>query len=101
MESLSWEDRDGTRWIELEGELDHPACLALRERFHKIVVDGEGDVMVVLDGVSFLSSMAVGLLLKARETLLAEGRALKLTGIQPPVRKALRMMNLSSVFKEV
>ena len=101
MESMSWEDRDGGRWVMLEGELDHAACLELRERFDRAVDGGEGDVVVVLEGVSFLCSMAVGLLLSARERLQESGRRLRLNGIQPAVRDALDLMKLGDVFDEV
>ena len=101
METISWEDRDGARWIALEGELDHEGCALVRERFGSAVREGEGDVVVVLEGVTFLSSMGVGMLLRARETLEKQGRRLKLTGIGTAVRRALELMNLTEVFELV
>jgi len=100
METISWEDRqDGTRWIVLEGELDHEGCAIVRERFADSVREGRGDVVVVLEGVTFLSSMGVGMLLRAREVLNERGRKLKLSGIRTPVRRALELMNLVGVFE--
>jgi len=88
METISWEDRDGARWIALEGELDHEGCALVRERFGSAVREGEGDVVVVLEGVTFLSSMGVGMLLRARETLEKQGRRL----YQDPRRQVLRAL---------
>jgi len=101
METISWEDREGARWIALEGELDHQACLDVRDRFHEAVADGEGEVVVVIEGVTFLSSMAVGMLLKARAALQEQDRALKLSGVTKSVRRALEMMSLTNVFDEL
>jgi anti-anti-sigma factor len=101
METISWQDRDGARWIALEGELDHEGCHVVRERFEGAVRDGQGDVVVALDGVTFLSSMGVGMLLKARETLAQRGRRLKLSGVRTPVRRALDLMNLTKVFEQI
>ncbi len=100
METVAWEDREGARWITLEGELDNEAVLGLRDRFEEAVAGGEGDVVVVVAGVTFLSSMAVGLLLKARETLAAKDRTLKLAGLKPKTRRILDLMNLTGVFDE-
>jgi len=101
VETISWQDKDGARWIALEGELDHEGCGLIRDRFDGAVRDGKGDIIVVMDGVTFLASMGVGMLLKARETLAAQGRKLKLSGVRTPVKKALELMNLLKVFEQV
>jgi anti-anti-sigma factor len=101
METISWQDRDGARWIALEGELDHEGCHVVRPEFEAAVRDGKSDVVVALDGVTFLSSMGIGMLLKAREQLTQRGKKLKLTGIRTPVRRALELMNLTKVFDEI
>lgn len=100
-ETISWNDRDGARWISLEGELDHEGCAEIRDRFDEAVREGEGDVIVEMGGVTFLASMGVGMLLKARETLAGQGRKIKLAGVRTPVRKALELMNLLKVFEQV
>ena len=101
MDTISWSDRDGTRWIELDGELDHPRCLELRDRFQEAVEGGEGDVILVLAGVTFLGSMAIGMMLRARQTLTEANRALKLSGIPSNVQTALELMNLDDVFDRI
>jgi anti-anti-sigma factor len=101
VETISWKDRDGARWIALEGELDHEGCQTVRDRFDKAVKDGKGDIIVAMEGVTFLASMGVGMLLNARETLATQGRKLKLSGVRNPVRRALELMNLLNVFEQV
>jgi len=101
METISWEDRDGARWIELEGELDNEGVGTVRDRFFGAVKSGEGEVIVRMNGVTFLSSMAVGLLLKARDELHNQDRKLKLSGMTESLRRVLEMMQLTGVFEEV
>jgi len=101
MKTFSWEDRDGERWIQLEGELDQQECLALQDRLHEAVAEGDWDVVLVLDGVSFMGSMAIGLLIKERNLLVKQGRALKLSGLRPGIRRIFQEMNLLEVFGEI
>jgi len=100
METVSWEDRDGVRWIELEGELDHEVCLELKDRLAE-AASGDGEVVIVMDGVSFLGSMGIGILLNLHQKLQAQGRAMRLKGIRPAIRTVLDSMNLLTVFLEV
>jgi anti-anti-sigma factor len=101
MQTMSWEDREDARWVTFEGDLDGSGCLLLKEQFQEAVTGAQGDVVVALEGVSFLSSMGVGLLLQARESLQGRGSLLRLHGVQRPVRRALELMNLVGVFPEV
>ncbi|MHC4972660.1 MAG: STAS domain-containing protein [Planctomycetota bacterium] len=101
MQAISWEDREGARWVTLEGDLDGSGCLLIKDQFQEAVSGAQGDVILALEGVSFLSSMGVGLLLQARDSLQTGGHQLRLHGVQRPVRRALELMNLVGVFPEV
>ncbi len=102
METITWGDQaGGSRWIQLEGELDSAGTLKVKEQFQAAVSEGEGDIVVVMSGVTFLSSMGVGLLLRTREELSKGGRTLKLSGVPSAVRTALELMNVGAVFEEV
>ena len=101
MESVTWEDREGVRWIELEGELDQEACHAIRDKFEQAVAAGEGDICVVMGGVTFICSMAIGMLVNAHQMLVKKDRALQLYGLRPGTRTILDEMNLLELFKEV
>ena len=101
METISWEDRDGVRWIQLEGELDHEVCAELREHLDELTDGGDGDVVLVMDGVSFLGSMGIGVLLNQHNKLKKQGRTMRLKGIRPTIRAVLDSMHLLTVFSEV
>ncbi len=101
MEMISWEDRDGARWIELEGELDHEVADTLRERLNEATDGSEEDVVLVLTGVTFLGSMGIGVLLNQHQKLEKQGRAMLLNGIPPVIRMVLDSMNLLTVLREM
>ncbi len=101
MEMISWEDRDGARWIELEGELDHEVADKLRCRLNEATDGSEEDVVLVLTGVTFLGSMGIGVLLNQHQKLAKQGRAMLLNGIPPVIRMVLDSMNLLTVLREM
>ncbi len=98
---MSWEDRDGARWIRLAGELDNPAITDMRARFDETVDRSGDDIVVDMDGVTFVTSVAVGMLIDTKERLKDTGRRLRLTGINSKVRNAFSMMALGDVFEEL
>ena len=98
---ISWEDRDHNLWVVLEGELDHEDCLGIRDEFRDRIHHGGGDVTVVMDRLMFISSMGLGMLVKAAEELKKQGRKLALSGIRPNIRKVLESMQLLDVFAVV
>ncbi len=100
METISLEDRDGVRWIELEGELDHEVCLELRDKLDE-AAGGDADVVIVMSGVSFLGSIGIGILLKLHQKLEKQGRAMHLKAIRPGIRTILDSMHLLTVFQEI
>lgn len=101
MEPFSWEERDGARWIVVEGSLDHGEARALEERFQETVLGGDTDVILVMQGVTFLGSLAVGMMLEARAALEKQGRTLKISAPSEAVNKAFALMKLEDVFEEV
>ncbi|MHC4954133.1 MAG: STAS domain-containing protein [Planctomycetota bacterium] len=95
---ISWEEGDKDLIIALEGELDHQDCLEMRDEFDDRIRKGDGDVIVVMEGVTFLSSMGIGMLVQTSQTLEKQGRTLKLSGIPPNIRKVMESMQLMSFF---
>lgn len=101
MEAIDWQDRNGVRWVELEGELDHDVTLELKERLERAVEGSEGDVILVMEGVTFLCSMAMGLLVSLQKRLEQRDHALYLKELRPAIREILGSMDLLKVFQEL
>ena len=100
METITWQDQDGVRWIELEGELDQTAHLELSEPFMQAVGESDGDVVVMLNGVTFLCSMVIGLFVKGQQELKARGHALRVKGMRPTIRTIFETLNLFELIAE-
>ena len=101
MQKIAWEDREGARWIELEGDIDHEVCDGLSEALLAAVDGGGGDVVLVMAGVTFLGSMGIGVILDLHKRLDDAGRILRLKGLKPSIRTVLDSMNLFEVLREV
>ncbi|MHC4939892.1 MAG: STAS domain-containing protein [Planctomycetota bacterium] len=98
MLTASWEDRENTLWIELNGELDHDDCLKIRDEFNDRIEKGDGDVVIVMRGLTFMSSMGIGMLVKANQRLADQGRTLRLSAMPEKIRKVLDATHLLDVF---
>jgi len=98
MRTISWQDEDTTRWIELDGELDQNIVLDMRDEFLGVVREAPGDVGVLLDGVGFVCSAALGLFVHAREIVAERGGVVKLRGLSASVRKIMADTNLLGQF---
>lgn len=98
MLQASWEDRENKLWIELEGDLDHQDCLDLRDEFQERIAKTEGDVVIVLAGVGFLSSFGIGMMLGASKSLKDRGNQLLLSGTPDRIRNLLTEMGLLDAF---
>jgi anti-anti-sigma factor len=69
----------------------------LRETLLAATMAREGDLLLDLGGVSDFDSSGVQLLLSARLSLQAQGRALRLVAASPAVRDALRTFGLNDL----
>jgi anti-sigma B factor antagonist len=96
--AASREDRAKETWIHLEGELDNEGC----DQVAPILGSASGLNTVVVDmtGVTFVSSMGIGLLLRAHRELRAQGRSLLLHGLRPHIRKSLELVGALRVIPE-
>ena len=103
MDSVTWQDRDGKRWIQLEGELDHQACteIDLQAKLEQALEEGEWDVVVVLEGVTFICSMAIGMLVATGQDLKKQGRQLQLSGLPHKIRELFGTMRLLDQLEEI
>ena len=84
--------------ITVAGEVDIATSPALRDACLEAVNDGAGDVGLDLDGVTFLDSSGISVLVQARQRLAASGRRLELRAVSRPVRRVLEVAGLGPTF---
>jgi len=99
VEPIRWEEKDGCRFIHLAGELDLDVCRRIEPEFRRAVGNGECDVAVTLDDVSFMASRALGLLILAHQVLRESGRRLRLSGQRPMIQKTLDAVGFTKLLE--
>ncbi len=98
---LSWEDRADGRWVFLRGEFDYMGCEELGERFHTVVQEAAGKVVVELSGVKFMGSQGIRLLLNARRSQQSKEQDLNVTGLTSGLKRLFKTTGLDRVIREV
>jgi stage II sporulation protein AA (anti-sigma F factor antagonist) len=92
-------DADGLVLATLEGELDLDSADQVRDSLAAAAGDaGCQFLRVDVSRLSFIDSYALGALVSARNAAAAAGCGLTLADPSPPVRKAIEVTGLASVF---
>jgi len=99
MAQLTVADRGKTRWILLEGELDQSDVLDMKVAFDAAVNGWEGDIVLDLGGVKFLSTLGIGLIVSTQDRLDEDDRVLRLANVPEFIDRTFRTMNLDEVFE--
>ncbi|MHC4956973.1 MAG: STAS domain-containing protein [Planctomycetota bacterium] len=98
---MKWEDRDGERWIHLEGELDHIGTEGLVERLMETADDGNGAVVLDFALVTFVGSPGLRVLLQTHHQLKSNGRKLRVCGLRPGVRRVFATTGIFEAIPEI
>jgi anti-sigma B factor antagonist len=98
-------------WIDVERQSDDRAVVAmtgdadlysapvLRERLTTVIDDGASHVILDLSDTTFLDSMALGVLLRAKKRLALQGGRLDVVVTRPDVRRIFEITMLDRVFE--
>jgi len=101
MQQITVEDRPGSRWITLQGDLDQAEVLHLKREFDQAIEGAVGEIVLDMSQVTFIGSLGIGLILATQEELTDQGRSFKLAGLSAFVEKTLDMMSIADVFERV
>jgi anti-sigma B factor antagonist len=92
-------ERNGYSVLAVSGEVDVATVPRLREQLHGLVAQGSNKIVVDLDGVDFLDSTGLGVLVGALKRVRgSEGGELHLVCTQPRIRKVFEVTGLTKVF---
>jgi anti-sigma B factor antagonist len=83
--------------LTVRGEIDVHTAPLLRRRLHDVVEQGEHRVVVHLDGVTFMDSTGLGVLLGAHQAQVATGGFFELVCSDPRLLRILRITGLHQV----
>lgn len=90
--------RPGTAVLTLEGDADLHSANELNARLGAAIDSGAVLLVVDLSRVTFIDSMALGVLLEAMKLLRARGGALRIVGPRPDVRRIFEITLLDRIF---
>jgi anti-sigma B factor antagonist len=84
--------------VEVKGEIDVYTAPKLREKLIELVSEGSHNVVVNLEGVDFLDSTGLGVLVGGLKRVRAHDGSLRLVCTQERILKIFRITGLTKVF---
>ncbi|MBK5227509.1 MAG: STAS domain-containing protein [Actinobacteria bacterium] len=84
--------------VDVKGEIDVYTAPKLREKLIELVSEGSYDVVVNLEGVDFLDSTGLGVLVGALKRVKAHDGGLSLVCTQDKILKIFKITGLTKVF---
>ncbi len=100
VENLLLETTDSGSWtvVEVKGEVDLYTAPRLKERIADLTTQGRSQLAVDLEGVEFMDSTGLGVLIGGLKRCREAGGTLALLRPREPVRKVLSITGLDKVF---
>ena len=95
---LEVSERGGWVVLAVTGEVDVATAPRLRERLVSLVADGHHRIVVDLDGVDFLDSTGLGVLVGALKRVRTHDGELALVCTKPRILKGFEITGLTRVF---
>ena len=91
-------EHDGVSVVEVRGEVDVSTAPRLRQALMELAAEGRCDVVVVLDGVEFLDSTGLGVLVSGLKRFRTMGGDLILVCTRPRLLRVLELTRLDRAF---
>ncbi len=89
---------EGIPVIELEGEVDLSTSPAFKEEVYKVIESGKRDVVIDLDGLDFMDSTGLGVLVAVLKKTSVEGGSVRLVCSKRNILKVFGITGLDKVF---
>ena len=96
--SVTTREEGGHTIVEVGGEIDVYSAPTLRDRLNALVADGHHDLIVDMQGVEFLDSTGLGVLVGGLKRVRTHNGSLQLVCSQERVLKVFRITGLTKVF---
>jgi anti-sigma B factor antagonist len=96
--SVTSHEQGGRTVVEVGGEIDVYTAPVLRERLNDLVGEGHHHLVVDMQGVDFLDSTGLGVLVGGLKRVRAHDGSLHLVCTQEKILKVFRITGLTKVF---
>ncbi len=87
-------ERDGWAVAQVRGDVDMTTAPRLREQVIRVVVDGQPHVILDLEGVDFIDSTGLGVLVGLLKRTRSQGGDLRIASTRSSLRKVLELTAL-------
>ena len=91
---VSVDERDGWAVVRASGDLDLTTAPRLREQVVKVVTGGQPRVVLDLQGVDFVDSTGLGVIVGLLKRTRGQGGDLRLVSTRPSLRKVLELTGI-------
>ena len=88
----------GTPVVELEGEVDLSTSASFKETVYQVIDSGKRDIVIDLDGLDFMDSTGLGVLVAVLKKISLEGGSIRLVCSKRSILKVFRITGLDKVF---
>lgn len=85
--------------LHLEGELNTSSAPELKKKIGDEIAAGRKRMVLDMDGIKFLGSSGLGVMLGGVNRLNTEGGYLALSGVQETIREVLEVSGLDTIFE--
>ena len=92
--TVAVEDLEGWALVRVQGDVDVATAPRLREQLITIISDGQPRVVLDLDGVDFLDSTGLGVIVSALKRTKTHGGDLRVVCTRPAVRRVFALTGL-------
>ena len=96
--TLATRDVDGKTIVAVGGEIDVYTAPKLRDKITELVAAGVYDIVIDMEGVEFLDSTGLGVLVGGLRRVRAHDGSLDLVCTREPILKIFRITGLTEVF---
>jgi len=84
--------------LKMRGQIDTYSSLYFQRSAKKAIAAGFIHLLLVLDGVEYVSSMGVGALIQVQKAAVEEGGEISLVDVHPKIMEILRLLCLEKYF---
>jgi anti-sigma B factor antagonist len=95
--SIDERARDDAVELDLAGDLDMSATFALEPVLDRVLADGPGRLVLDLEGVGFVDSSGLGLLIATHERASGADVDMAITGAGPEIQRLFAIAGLDGV----
>ncbi len=94
----TWSEKPEESVAAIGGEIDFSGSAKVREALHRFIKRTSGEVSLDLEGLEYLDSSGLAVLIEARRVLQEQGRSIRIVAVRDQVRKIFELTQVAELF---